>query len=259
MGLLFPHPYYGVTDGVSGVYLPEEGPRLFDGLTGKGQIASQTVVETLCKVQGTLEERIWFINEKLSSIIEQAGLSLDDPAFLPGACFAVCEVGMEGVKILQGGDTLAVWQLKDGAVGGTPNKNFNYEKFLIDNIAELMQKHGGNRQKMWEEFRPILIAERRKYACKYCLCLLNGQPGFEDLWQRFIIKRDKLKLLILFSDGLVPFEKTRSMDELTNYVIDHYNHGSLNTVLSETRRLAKLEALKTHETFQEATAIALEF
>lgn len=174
-GLINAPPYYGATDGVSGVYLPQEGPRLFHGLTG-GQLASQIVANSFKdKGPATVQVGLMTANDWLQGAVRDVGLSLDDPAFLPGACFAICKVGPSSINVVQGGDTLAVWRYRDGTLSGTVNWNFKYEKFLTDEIARLMGKHGGNRQKMWEEFRPILIQERRQYCSKHGLCLLNGR------------------------------------------------------------------------------------
>lgn len=259
-GLINSDPYYGVTDGVTGVYLPSEGPKLFEGLTG-GQLASRIIIDTFANASSRLLGRaLVAANDALHQHTQRVGLP-DDPAFLPGACFTVCEVDDSKVEIRQGGDSLAVWQFKDGAIEGTPNKNFAYEKLLTDTIAQLMQKHSGDRQKMWEEFRPILINERRKYSQEYRLCLLNGLSGFSLYyrWQKFSLDRRELSRVILFTDGLVPFEKTRVVDELAHYVIELYNSGGLQAVLDETRRLATLNKERTHEDLPEAAAIALEF
>lgn len=71
--------------------------------------------------------------------------------------------------------------------------------------------------------------------------------------------RDDVAILILCSDGLVPFEQTEDFDKLAEYVMNHYHSGKLRGVLAATRALAALSRDKTHEDFPEATAIALEF
>ncbi len=258
-GLIISPPYYGVTDGVSGVYLPEEGPKLFDGKTG-GQLASDMIVKEFSFAgpycfRSTLQGANW----KLGEIAKKNNLFLNDPAFLPSACFSICELTDEKVYIKQGGDTLAVWQLKDGSLGGTPNKNFQYEKFLTDTIAELMAKNNGDRQKMWQDFRPILIDERRKYSKEYGLCLLNGQTNFYDNCNSFSIELSKLHFLILFTDGFIPFETTNNVRDMANYVISQYNYGGVDWLLNKTREANEKEKLSTHEDFPEATAVALEF
>lgn len=258
-GLVNAPPYYGATDGVSGVYLPQEGPRMFYGLTG-GQLASQVIVDTFeNRRPATVELGLMAANERLQVAAHDAGVSLGDPAFLPGACFAICKVGPACVNVVQGGDTLAVWRDKDGTLGGTTNWNFKYEKFLTDEIARLMEKHGGDRQKMWEEFRPILIQERRQYCSKHGLCLLNGRHDFLDRRKSFDLSVELLRDMILFTDGLAPFEETVSVDRLAKYVFRLYDQGGLRGVLAETHLLARKEAGKTHETLQEVAAIALAF
>lgn len=180
--------------------------------------------------------------------------------FLPSATFAIASVDDQKIEIVQGGDTLAVWQMKDGTIGGTPNLIFDYEERQTFMIAELMIKHKGNRQKMWEEFRPHLIEDRRKNinAIKG-FSIINGQPWFKDFLQEFTIPIETIKLLIIFSDGLVPFEWTRNPIVMSKRIIDLYQKGGLDLILETTRKIAEKNKDSSHEDYPEATAISLEF
>src|SRR3989344_948567 len=133
--LIFQPPsYYGVLDGLSGVYLPRDGPRMFGRRTG-GQLVSSVVSIAFAVYQHReLVEILRAINVSVVDTFQKAGIPLD-AAFLPGTCFAVCQVGDEHLEILQGGDCFAVWQFKDGTIGATLNQNYGYEKFLVDTIA----------------------------------------------------------------------------------------------------------------------------
>jgi len=265
--IFYPNFVFGAIDGVSGIYLPEEGPRMFDGRTG-GQIASQAI----CNAAGTAssEERLEDIlrdaSATLREIIISCGLPLEHSELLPSAAFVLAKNDDSGITIMQGGDSLAVWELADGTVGGTPNKFFYCEKYLLDTIAELMEKHGENRQKMWQEFRPIL-AERRRATINTSrggFAILNGQPEFERFWQKFEFKPREIKLLILFSDGLVPFKWTKDEKRLARRVINLYRKGEvrnmgLQKVLRTTRKIAEKNKSTSHVDKPEATAIAIEF
>lgn len=262
-GIVFQPPYYfGATDGISGVYLPHEGPKLFMGKTG-GQLASHVISETFgSSPQGTnLEDVLRKANSKIRTISETSGLSLQESELLPSAAFAVASIDNGKINILQGGDSLAIWEMKDGTIGGTPNQTYFYEQYLLSTIAQLMEKHHEDRQKMWEEFGPILIKQRRANinTPRGGFALLNGQPEFEQFWQKFSFEREKAKILILFSDGFVPFELTRDENVMAKTVIDFYRTGGLDKVLTATREVAEQKRSSSHEDYPEATAVAIEF
>ena len=263
-GIIFQPPYcFGVTDGISGVYLPDEGPELFHGMTG-GQFASHVISYIFgCtrlarrSLEGILQRANNLIREK----IKVHNLSLDESGLLPSAAFVVVSLTRKNINILQAGDSLAVWQMEDGSLGATSNKTYSYEKELLRIIAELMKKHKENRRKMWEEFRPILIKKRRANVNtkQGGFALLNGQPEFERFWQKFILPREKVKILILFSDGLIPFEWTQQEFGMAGEIIRLYKRGGLYSILKASRQIAGQKRSSSHEDYPEATAIAVEF
>jgi len=262
-GMIFRPPFYfGVTDGVSGVYLPEEGPRMFNGMTG-GQLASAVVCNAFNGVSPSdysLKEIFWRANAVIGKEIE-GKLSIEETELLPSTTFVVSEITSHKVRIIQGGDSLAIWHMRDGTLGGTLNKMYAYENELLSIIATLMKKHEENRQKMWEEFRPILIKKRQANVNtkQGGFALFNGQLCFERFCQKFILPKEEITLLILFSDGLVPFEKTKTESGLADYVVNLYREGGLQGVLKEGRKIAKEKRSSSHEDYPEATAIAIEF
>jgi serine/threonine protein phosphatase PrpC len=260
--IFYPPYYYGVSDGISGIYLPHEGPKLFSGETG-GQFASRAIS---CAFGSTLAEEsleniLRRANTTIRKLIGTNGLSLQASELLPSAAFAVASVTKKSINILQGGDSLAVWLMKDGTIGGTPNRVFNYEDELLSTIAVLMEKHKKDRQKMWEEFRPILAGKRRSNinTIQGGFALINGQPEVENFWQKFVLRPEEIVLLILFSDGFVPFGWTREKKSLARKVIHIYQTGGLYSVLEETRVVAEKKKSSSHEDYAEATAIAIEF
>lgn len=263
-GIIFQPPFYfGVTDGITGVYLPDEGPKLFHGMTG-GQLASHTisyVFRAASPERSFLGDLLRRANNIIREDIEANKLSLEESEFLPSAAFVVVSINDATIEILQGGDCLAIWQMKDGTIGGTPNKTYIYEKDLLRIIAELMEKHQKDRQKMWEEFRPILEKKRRANinTKQGGFALLNGQPKFKKFWQKFTLPKDKIHLLVLFSDGFVPFEWTQNEVAMAGEIIRLYRKGELYSVLEGTRFVADLKKSSSHEDYPEATAIAIEF
>lgn len=263
-GMIYLPPFYfGVTDGITGVYLPNEGPQLFEGRTG-GQLASHTISYVFGDVAAkhSLEDFLRRANCILNGDVTKLyGLSLEATELLPSAAFVVASINNSTIEILQAGDCLAIWQMKDGTLGGTSNKTYNYEKELLRIIAELMEKHQRDRQKMWEEFRPILIEKRRANinTKEGGFALLNGQPEFEEFWQKFTLPRSEIHFLVLFSDGLVPFEWTENVFGVAGEIIRLYSKGGLCSVLKATRQIAEEKKSSSHEDYPEATAIAIEF
>lgn len=257
-GVIFNPPiYFGVTDGVSGMYLPQNGPKMFGGQTG-GQRVSQIVCNTFSSATLTRGDFPGILSKANSLVRKNAllqGLSMDEIEFLPAVTFAIAEVREKTVKIAQGGDALAIWKLKNGKTGAAINKMFEYENSLLNSIAELMKKHQGDRQKMWEEFSPILQRKRR-VCINRSFCLLNGQHGFENHVQWFVLDPNELDLVILASDGLVSSEWTETM---ANKLITMYYEGGLKTILLGTRRILERKKSSRHEDQPEATALALEF
>ncbi|MBZ9577851.1 hypothetical protein KJA13_02330 [Patescibacteria group bacterium] len=263
-GIIFQPPYYyAVTDGITGIYLPDEGPTLFHGMTG-GQLASHIIsyaFRNASPATSSLEGIVRRANSLIRQDIEASGLSLKESELLPSAAFVVASVNTTNIHILQGGDALAIWQTKDGTLGATPNKTYSYEEELLLIIAELMKKHKGDRQKMWEEFRPILTEKRRANinTKQGGFALLNGQPEFEHFWQKFTLPRAGIGFLLLFSDGLIPFEWTKNELGMAGEIIRLYKKGGLYAILEATRQIADDKKSLTHEDYPEATAIAIEF
>lgn len=261
-GIIFQPPhYFGTVDGVSGIYLPHEGPKLFNGKTG-GQFASCAISCAFGTALAgeSLEDILLRANNMIQEVSEARGLSLSEPELLPSASFAVASIDTQEITILQGGDCLTIWQMRDRAIGGTPNQAFTFVRGLLGTITELMERHKGDRQKMWEEFRPILTEKRRANfnTAQGGFAILNGQPEVEHFWQKFTLQREKTALLILFSDGFVPFEWTRDEITMGEKVVRLYRKGGLHSVLKVTRAVQEQEKSSSHEDYAEATAIVIE-
>ena len=260
---------FAVADGTSSVYVHGEEQKLFGGLTG-GQLASRAVLKAFASAASTksLEKIIERARRELKKNIDSSGLDINDSASLPSASFIAVRIFVDPrtsksrVEILQAGDCLAVWELASGIRHATPNKVFNYDRGLKAIIADLMKKHNQNRIEMWRKFVPIL-AERRRDAFNKKqggFAVLNGQEsGFSELCVKNSFPTETLRRLIIFTDGFVPFELTRSPQELSRSVLSLYKKGGLPAVLEKTRDEEKRKLAISHENFSEATAVAIEF
>jgi len=258
-GLIIGNPnFLGVTDGMSAVYLPQKGPKMFHGMTG-GQLASNIVMREFSQIRVSgLAESLERANAKLAVILIDRGYDLTDSAVLPGTCFAVAHLREKEIDIIQAEDCLAVWETKNGKKSGTRNQAFECEKSLRAKIAELMRKHERNKEKMWQEFLPILVEARRKSVNKE-FAVLNGQQDFEEHWQRIVLNTEELKTMILFTDGFVDFCWTENPEDLAKRLIGYYKVSGLWGILEETREANIANRFSSHEVFPEATALSIEF
>ena len=256
-------------DGVSPIYLPQDGSQLFKEMTG-GQLASWHILSAFGHSHGpelSLRQFLISANNALGKETEQNDLNIKESAHIPSACFLVIKIEDRSIQIIQGGDCMAAWQYKDGSRGGISHQNFGYEEFLVLEIKRLMKKHNQDRQAMWEEFRPILEDRRQRFINNHNgICLLNGQPHFREYWREETIELENLKTLLLFSDGFIPFEWSKESEDLALNVFNLWNMLNQNClfpadklarILLQTRATA--EKAETHEDNPEATVISIEF
>lgn len=253
-----------VFDGVSGLYVPSEGPRLFEvrgkKITG-GQVVCRIASSILSNVQPeeNLESILIEMNASLKWKAKNWGFFLEQSDIIPGAAFAAAKIDDETVEIIQGADCFAVWLFKYGTIGATPNQLFRYERKLRRVITRLMKKHSGNRNEMWKEFIPIVSEARLRHVNKRGgYALLNGQAEVRKIWQHYFLLRDEIEMLLLFTDGLVPFKDTEEPESLGKMVVNFYRKGGLREILKRARRIEAKEATTSHIDQAEATAIAIE-
>ncbi len=250
-------PFYAVFDGVSGLYHPAEGWRAFDGKSGGQRVVdiAERVINNVSAHDSAFDvtQRI---NAEVREFSEAHGLS--EPHDVPGAAFTIAKVTDDGIELVQGGDVFAVWQLKDGTTDATPNQGYANEASLLVEIEQLMQKHGGNKEKMWDEYMPILKEAKKRANTADGYVVLNGDPAGEDLWFRKTFAPGELKILLLVSDGLTAFEETMDKKSLAHTLIGAFEQGNVQGLLDRVRHREGDETHR-HIKFAEATAIALQF
>ena len=255
-GIVLRHPnLYGVLDGVSSPYTPGEGPKLYEGLTD-GQVAVSIVKSMLNSAKQKLGSALITANKRLERRVESSiGI---DFMLLPGVNVAVAEISQKMVTVITTGDCFAFWRTRDGMIKATPNLAFGSESELNANFARIMEKHKGDRQKAWREHIPFW-KQSMIDNYNHTFAVLNGQGGIESCWQRIELPRANLDLLILLTDGFVPFEDTRDAQLLAEKIEALYCSGGLCCVLMDTHISVETKKAETHVDYPEATAIALEF
>lgn len=260
-GMIINPPFFGVIDGASAAYRTKAERILFNGMTG-GEMVRKLVLETFYSAgaDSFLEETILQANQRIGETQEKQGISLDRTDLLAQASFVFIKIEEETVTIIQGGDCFALWLSADGGIGITENQAFLHDTKVLDKIALLMRKYKGDRQKMWMEFAPFLAAARLRDVNKKIkagFAQLTGQPWLPEYWKKIIIP--KPRLLLLFSDGLVPFEETAhsSASILAKKTLETYQKGGLGLLLQKIRKKQFEKQKLNHIDQQEITVLAL--
>lgn len=260
--LIFRQPFFfGVADGVSGLYLPDEGPTLYEGRTG-GQMVCDILLKTIIEASPT-ESLLGIMIRANNAIAKNQIHPLERSEMLGGATFAITKITDEYISIVQTGDCFALSASKDEKLGITRNQIFNHDAQLLEHVSRLMKKHNGNRNEMWREFRPIAAKNRREHINNKQhpdgFGELNGQYNASDLWKGSISSREDAKLLLLFTDGLIYYPDSENEQYLAEKIYKLYQKGGLEAILQETRIAEEKVKETSHIDHAEATAIAIEF
>lgn len=257
-------PYFAVIDGYSEPHSYKKSLKLVQGRTG-GEIIPATVNDILGRKlpHPDLVWHIILINEMLKSIFVEQGFPVDDAGRLPGASFVFAEMKEERVRIVQGGDSLAVWLDKSGRINFTPNQAYFHVCRNLQTITEIMARNGNNAKEMWVEFAPQLEQRRRQdINSPLGYASLNGQPGLFTPLRLFDATLKDLQFLLMFSDGFIPYGRTSSenMPELARELLQKCRQGTtLEEMLAEKRKVAEINEKSSYIKHDEATAILLEF
>lgn len=256
-------PFFGVLDGVSGLYNPIIGPTLYDGKTG-GQKAIEIVREAFIRANASDEllAVIKTANAALRKFSESNGININRADLLPGMAFAFVKIMNDEVEIIQASDCYAAWEKTNGEIGATPNQNFFDEEEKIEIFKNIIEKHSGDLGKAWTEYMPIyakLRIERINKDLPKKTVLLNGQLAGENYWSKIIIPQKELKTLLLFTDGMVEFSESRNVDEMSKLIFDAYRRQNLPGMLSRIREIENTRRQATHVKNAEVAAIAIEF
>lgn len=266
-GFIVRPPFFGVVDAVSTPYaMGGSPPKLYDGLTD-GQVVRNIIVETFFDIDVSadlsLAEALIIANRRIAEFQQFPGTT-DSPR-LAGASFAFAKIGKNEIEIIQGGDCFALWDSTEKRDSGiTINQAYQVERARIAIFSELMRKNKGDRKKAWKDYQPIFLkAKIEETNVNYAE--LNGQEKVSRQWQRVLIPSDfETDLLLLFSDGFVPFEDTKDSWVLGKLVLSLYRIGQpvfpgLKSILNYTRAKEAERVFESHIVQAEATALAIRF
>lgn len=267
-GFIVNPPFFGVIDGFSAPHSPQNPLILFDGESG-GEIIRRIALESFYSANGdwSLENVVMVTNKLIRKFQADHGIPEDRADLLAAASFVFLKIEKDKIKILQGGDCLVAWHLTSGEVGTIRNQAYGHVARNLKIIAKLMKKHQGDRVKMWNEFFTTLSGFRlqdiNNPKSKTSYAALNGQQRLPNCWQKIEMPLEKLRSLLLFSYGFVPYRETKPEDKLQNILAGtlciEYHAGGLKRILSRKRKSDAKKAVSSHITYDEATAIALSF
>ncbi|MDP2966815.1 MAG: hypothetical protein Q8N87_00110 [bacterium] len=259
-GLLINPPFFGVIDGTS-----EPNHFIGKGLSFEGMSSGEMVRKIIldafynAKSNESLEKVLLRANGKIRNLWYECKISLNRSDLIAGASFVFTKIDEQKIEIIQGGDCFALWLSDSNKISITKNQVYLHQLKTTKMIAEFMRRHKGDRKKMWQEFYQPLCQFRQRddnKKTKTGFAILNGQPSLKKCWQKIEIPIKNLKLLLLFSDGFVPFKKVVDMAKET---VKFYKKGGLNYILQKKRRFEKKTEKISYRVFDEATAIAIKF
>lgn len=243
--IIFSPPYWGVGDAFSPPHLPGE-------LSLLGYFVGRVAREFFRKVVSPVESIS--IMEDLNAFLGKAfeGIFLpSDPASRPGASLILARLGEDEAELSQVGDCLAAWETERGEKGATPNPLYWEEERLLRRFRKCYEAAEGDRCRAWGKFLPFLRAVRR--ARGWGGRILQGLPVSLQI-NEWKWGGERLRRLMLFSDGAVPFSWTVSPEFLAKRVWEKIDEGGGLRALFEARE----EALHSGS-LPEATAMLIEF
>lgn len=298
-GAVIAGPYALVLDGVSAPFSPDTPAQLFGGIPGKGLSGGEMVariVETslfttsLVQPKASLKSAILVANQAIGKFQAEAGIDPQDSGALAGATFAGIKVEDEAIEVISGGDVFVLVEYRNGTITLTSNQVSGHDRAMnqmINDIkGEVATELGTTLEKaqhdkplwgkiiseMWNRFRIPLAEARREdvnnsQGPRGGYALLNGQAKVKRIWATQILTRSTVKSILLFSDGLVPWEgvlKVRSNHEIGPWIMDNYRAGGggedgLQRLLDIARGIEKDTFKQGYTTNAEATDIAIEF
>jgi hypothetical protein len=283
-GLVLTKNVFGVLDGLSAPYSTNHPLKLFNGLS-MGEMVVRLVEKFFAEfseidMPKKLVEKIMAVNEMIleeEEMILGTNISIGE---LPGATFAFAQVEEEYITIVQGGDCMAVIELRNGDIVVTPNQVRGHDQEMNSKIEEVQRKVAWDlfklpleqvpedkrsqvRSRMWDVIRDVLVKARsedinnpnspRGYA------LLNGQPQLRKMMWEMVFPRKEVRNILLFSDGIVPWSimKSRDDNDIGREVLTEFKSKGLAGLLISARYTEEKSAAVNYTNQAEATAIAL--
>lgn len=228
-------------DAVSGFHSPSNPNRIFDyngtRLTG-GQVVSRILQEVFANPPDheSLGELLVIINQRIDMFLSMQGIGQDRPDDRPATDVAAARITDQTIEMIQVGDCFAAWLMNDGTICGTDNQAQTFDQ-MLGPIRQRLKEQGAN---VWDAIEPDFRRGRHLYTNKPRgeggYSTLNGQPEASQIWDHRELPRDQVKLLLLFTDGLVRDEHIWDSPARARHLIETYQQGGWRAVVDNKDR-----------------------
>lgn len=247
-----------VGDGVAEYHSPSKPRRIvrFCGdYVDSAQLVGRLVVKHILGSPAglTLKELFQHANGAVGVALAEQNFPMDVAADLPGLDVSAVQIKGNDIELVQCGDSLAMWQNVDDTCSGTRNQVFDLEMDRRPLVWSLREQgiSGGS---LWDhpEWERLYRQHREMYKNrpgKFGNATINGQPGFNDLLYWVGLSRERVRRLLLITDGFVEYEETGNVPQLAEKLFWLYDEVGLRGI-AETKGLDRIK---------EATAIMIDW
>ena len=248
-GAILKDGIYGLIDCFGSPYVPGQTPKI------RGEEIKDIILRIFynSSKKESLENVLIMANNAVAELHRRKGISLQDQGELGGATFVFADVSSEIIRIIQGGDCIALIKTLDNVILHTKNQAFEHEKWGHRTLFPQLLRLFGDPKTAWQAYLPFL-KERRKKDFNAKIAVLNGRLNL-GIAQKLVILRRKVKYLLLFTDGFLPFSK---IAKIKKQITQDFEEGGLRQILENTRKIQRKRTF-THIKFPEASAIAIKF
>lgn len=247
---------YGVFDGATGL----DSFRNAKGETG-GYLASSLAAETFSEFGITLglEECALLANKRISDKMASAGIDLSKKEALWNTSASVIKLNKDNFEWIGIGDSPIIIIYTDNSYKVLCYYNHDKESLaLAKNIANSKREQETESPYLRSEILPTIIKIRQEGNVKYGI--INGEPSMVNFLESGSETLDKVKHILIFSDGLfIPSEDP--MVDTFDKLVSIYLKGGLKEVLTHVREIENSDLscsryirLKQHD---DATGIAI--
>ena len=258
-------PFFMVYDGASA--RGSKGEKDIFSRTGStvadevGQIVAVTFGEASNKDE--LSQVILRANQNVKIFQETNGYRLDHAGLLSGGVLAAIKIGKEFLAVARTGDCFICVLRSNGEAWITDNQAYSMDVEGSATISKLMEKHGGDRDKMWAEFSRIVRESRLRdinqprgnKPMSTAYGVLNGQDDFEEFLDTFEFPLKGIHSILLITDGATKLSETKNALSHAKLVAERYQEGGLLQVIQGARANPRSDSYVDAD---EATCIAIE-
>lgn len=232
---------FGVTDGNTEAYSPNNPKRDYgQGLSG-GQIASREIC--IAGLQASPHSSLFDIviraNERVLKHHIRLGADPIKGDDVGGATFAMCRFYGEEITFFIAGDCFVLYENSNGFVFHTGFDEAAFKVEEADNAAyeACLKQADGSRGEAWNLYRDAYEQKRIRYANRKIggggYAVLNGDPALFKCFKHWAVTSSSLKWILLGTDGLLPVAKTNPKDResFTKELGEIYLAGGLEEVI----------------------------